>query len=59
MIRGNTMSLYHARLSNGRQTSLSATSLNLAWLLFQRQLPDGTSILFVYEHQDDPAFCWN
>jgi len=53
------MSLYHARLSDGRQTSLSATSLNLAWLLFQRQLPDGTSILFVYEHQDDPAFCWN
>jgi hypothetical protein len=55
MIRGNAMELYHAQLSDGRKTSLSATSIDLAWLLFQRQLPPSVSILFVHEYQDDAA----
>jgi hypothetical protein len=61
MIQGNAMSLYHAQLSNGEKRSLSATSLNLARLLFQRQLPSGTYIVFINEH-NDPGYWqprWN
>ena len=56
MITGNTMSPYHAQLSNGEKRSLSATSLTMARLLFERQIPKSVFIVSIEEHRDDHAW---
>lgn len=56
MITGNAMSLYHAQLSNDERRSLSATSLDLARLLFERQIPKSVFIVSIEEHRDDHAW---
>jgi cytoplasmic iron level regulating protein YaaA (DUF328/UPF0246 family) len=51
-------SLYHCLLSNGKKKSLSATSFNLAELLFQRQLSPNEKIVFINEHLPAESISW-